>query len=112
MLPNPVALLLDFGGVLADAPAQDPATPELVLRLYNLTGGSLSPGEIKRALTEGHSAYAAWRDEDLPEELTHVEVWERFVTEGWPRPARVWPSAGPPPTLRWPAWRAGGPRSS
>jgi N-acetyl-D-muramate 6-phosphate phosphatase len=88
MLPNPVALLIDFGGVLADAPAQEPASPELVLRLYNLTGGSLSPGEIKQALTEGHDAYAAWRDEDHPEELTHVEVWERFVTEGWPRPAR------------------------
>jgi len=83
MLPTPVALLLDFGGVLADAPRQDPAPPALVLRLYNLTGGALSPGEINRSLVAGHHAYGAWRDEDHPDELAHVETW-RFVTSGWP----------------------------
>jgi len=88
MLPTPHALLLDFGGVLADAPRQDPAPPELVLRLYNLTGGVLAPGEIKRSLVAGAAAYAAWRDEDHPDELTHAEAWGRFVTQGWPGPAR------------------------
>jgi FMN phosphatase YigB (HAD superfamily) len=87
MLPTPVALLLDFGGVLADAPRNDPAPPELVLRLYNLTGGSLSPGELSRSLTAGYDAYAAWRDEDHPDELTHAEVWQ-FVTADWPPRAR------------------------
>ena len=88
MLSDPAALLLDFGGVLADAPRQDPAPPELVLRLYNVTGGVLTPGEINRSLTAGHAAYAAWRDEDHPAELSHAELWRRFVTPGWPRPAQ------------------------
>ncbi|MEU7908381.1 HAD family hydrolase [Actinoplanes sp. NPDC049118] len=88
MLPSPRALLLDFGGVLADAPRHDPAPPELVLRLYNLTGGVLSPGEINRSLVAGDAAYAAWRDEDHPDELTHAEAWGRFVTTDWPGPAR------------------------
>ena len=88
MLPPPAALLLDFGGVLADSPQPDPAPPELVLRLYNLTNGVLSPGEINRALTEGTRAYAAWRDRDEPDELSHAEVWRRFVTSQWPQRAR------------------------
>ena len=88
MLSAPVAVLLDFGGVLADAPPQEPAPPELVLRLFNVTGGALTPGEINRSLTAGHAAYAAWRDEDHPDELSHAEVWRRFVTPGWPAPAR------------------------
>jgi FMN phosphatase YigB (HAD superfamily) len=88
MLSAPAALLLDFGGVLADAPRPDPAPPELVLRLYNLIDGVLSPGEINRSLTAGHRAYARWRDEDHPDELTHAETWRRFVTAGWPRRAQ------------------------
>ncbi len=89
MLPPPAALLLDFGGVLADAPPQRAAPPELVLRLYNLTRGALSPGEIQRSLTEGHRAYARWRDEDWPDEMPQAEVWERFVIAGWPRTAQA-----------------------
>jgi FMN phosphatase YigB (HAD superfamily) len=89
MPSRPAALLLDFGGVLADAPPQRAAPPELVLRVYNLTRGALSPGEIQRSLTEGHAAYARWRDEDWPDELPQAEVWERFVIGGWPRAAQV-----------------------
>ncbi|MFI7544285.1 HAD-IA family hydrolase [Actinoplanes sp. NPDC049599] len=88
MLTFPAALLLDFGGVLADAPAPEPAPPELVLRLFNVTGGALSPGEINRSLTAGHAAYGAWRDEDHPDELSHADYWRRFVTTGWPAPAQ------------------------
>jgi N-acetyl-D-muramate 6-phosphate phosphatase len=89
MPPPPAALLLDFGGVLADAPPQRAAPPELVLRLYNLIRGALSPGEIQRSLTEAQAAYARWRDEDWPDELPQAEVWERFVIGGWPRAAQV-----------------------
>ena len=89
MLARPAALLLDFGGVLADAPPQRAAPPELVLRLYNLTRGVLTPGEIQRSLTAGQAAYARWRDEDWPDELPQVEVWERFVIAGWPRTAQA-----------------------
>ena len=88
MLPEPVALLLDFGGVLADAPPQRAAPPELVLRIYNLTRSALTPGQIQRSLTEGAAAYARWRDEDEPDELPQAEVWERFVIGDWPRSAQ------------------------
>jgi HAD superfamily hydrolase (TIGR01549 family) len=86
---RPVALLLDFGGVLADAPPQRPAPPELVLRIYNLINSALTPGQIQRALTDGDAAYARWRDENHPEELGHVEFWDRFVIGDWPRAAQV-----------------------
>jgi FMN phosphatase YigB (HAD superfamily) len=89
MLPEPVALLLDFGGVIADAPPQRTAPSELVLRLFNLTLQALPPGEIQRSLTEGGSAYARWRDEDHPDELPQAEVWERFVIADWPAGARA-----------------------
>jgi FMN phosphatase YigB (HAD superfamily) len=89
VLPEPVALLLDFGGVLADAPPQRTAPPELVLRIYNLTRSALTPGQIQRSLTEGAAAYARWRDEDEPDELPPAEVWERFVIGDWPRPAQA-----------------------
>jgi FMN phosphatase YigB (HAD superfamily) len=85
----PAALLLDFGGVLADAPPRRAAPPALVLRLFNLTNGALTPGEIQRSLTGAEAAYARWRDEDSPDELTHAEVWERFVLPGWPPTAQV-----------------------
>jgi HAD superfamily hydrolase (TIGR01549 family) len=81
---RPGALLLDFGGVLADAPPPRTAPPELVLRLYNLVNGRLTPGQIQRSLTEGAAAYARWRDEDWPDELSQAEVWERFVIADWP----------------------------
>jgi FMN phosphatase YigB (HAD superfamily) len=83
MVIRPEAVLLDFGGVLADAPFQA-APPELVLRLYNLVEGGLSPGRIQRSLTDGAAAYARWRDEDWPDELPHLAVWERFVIHDWP----------------------------
>jgi FMN phosphatase YigB (HAD superfamily) len=85
----PAALLLDFGGVLADAPPQRAAPPELVLRIYNLSKAALTPGRIQRSLTAGAAAYAAWRDEDWPDELPQAEVWERFVLPGWPAQAQV-----------------------
>jgi HAD superfamily hydrolase (TIGR01662 family) len=86
---RPDALLLDFGGVLADAPPQRSAPPGLVLRIFNLTKGALSPGEIQRAITSGAAAYAAWRDEDWPDELGPGEVFERFILPGWPPAAQV-----------------------
>ena len=89
MTGRPAALLLDFGGVLADAPPQRAAPPGLVLRIFNLTNGALTPGEIQRSLTDGARAYAAWRDEDWPDELGQAEVWERFVLPGWPPAARI-----------------------
>ncbi|MEU4159889.1 HAD family hydrolase [Actinoplanes sp. NPDC026670] len=83
MVIRPAAVLLDFGGVLADAPFRA-ERPDLVLRLYNLIEGALSPGRIQQSLIDGGAAYAAWRDEDWPDELSHLAVWERFMIHDWP----------------------------
>ncbi|MEJ3750411.1 HAD family hydrolase [Actinomycetes bacterium KLBMP 9797] len=88
---EPRALLMDFGGVLADAPRESLAPPALVSRLRALAGGALTDDAIARALVEGAAAYARWRDEvgalDEPAELTHAEAWD-FVTRAWPAAAR------------------------
>jgi FMN phosphatase YigB (HAD superfamily) len=89
MLARPDALLLDFGGVLAEAPPQRIVPPELVLRVFNLTHKALTPGEIQRSLTEGAAAYARWRDEDHPDEMPPAQVWERFLMPHWPATAQA-----------------------
>ncbi|MER7420333.1 HAD family hydrolase [Micromonospora peucetia] len=92
MLRTPRALLLDFGGVLADAPPQPPAAPGLVRRLTELVDGAVPGEQIVRDLSEGARAYALWRDDvgrsDAPVELPHSQVWAEFVTRSWPREAR------------------------
>ncbi|WP_045743055.1 HAD family hydrolase [Actinoplanes rectilineatus] len=91
MSARPEAVLLDFGGVLADAaPTGRSAPPELVLRVYNLIKGTLAPGRIQRSFAEGAAAYARWRDEDHPDEMPQAEVWEQFVIHDWPAPAQAW----------------------
>ena len=93
MLIAPRALLLDFGGVLADAPAQPPAPPELVDRLFRLVEGAVPADRIARDLTDGHRSYARWRDDvgrtGDPIELRHDQVWADFVTTSWPPPAQA-----------------------
>ncbi|WP_432901868.1 HAD-IA family hydrolase [Micromonospora matsumotoense] len=92
MLRSPHALLLDFGGVLADAPPQPPAPPQLVRRLSHLVGGAVPERQLAADLAEGARSYSAWRDgagrEAEPVELPHSRVWAEFVTRSWPRAAR------------------------
>ncbi|KXK58470.1 haloacid dehalogenase [Micromonospora rosaria] len=92
MLPAPRALLLDFGGVLADAPTQPPAPPELVARLHEVTGGAVPADRIAGDLGAGSRAYAAWRDgagnTEVSVEVGHAQMWRDFVTAGWPPAAR------------------------
>ncbi|MFY1698976.1 MULTISPECIES: HAD family hydrolase [unclassified Solwaraspora] len=92
MLATPHALLLDFGGVLVDAPARSPQPTGLADRLRELTGGRMTVEAITRSLTDGRRAYAAWRDrvgeQDRPREYGHRQVWEEFLTVGWPAEAR------------------------
>lgn len=92
MLIRPRALLLDFGGVIADAPSRLPAREELVRHLVELTGGAVSAADIATALATGASAHSVWRDtisdESHPVELSHVQVWDDFVTPRWPAAAR------------------------
>jgi HAD superfamily hydrolase (TIGR01549 family) len=89
----PRALLLDFGGVIADAPRSDPAAPALVQRLHELVGGTVPADRIAADLVAGARAYARWRDrcgaEHAPAELSHGQVWGDFVTAGWPAAARA-----------------------
>ncbi|SCL22875.1 haloacid dehalogenase superfamily, subfamily IA, variant 1 with third motif having Dx(3-4)D or Dx(3-4)E [Micromonospora nigra] len=92
MLRPPRALLLDFGGVLVDAPPQPPAPPELVHRLARLVTGAVSDEQIATDLGAGSRAYALWRDDvgrsAEPVELPHARVWSDFVTRTWPQDAR------------------------
>jgi HAD superfamily hydrolase (TIGR01549 family) len=92
MLPPPRALLLDFGGVLADAPPQPSDRPELLDRLTALVDGAVPAEQIARDLVDGDRAYARWRDEvgvgPEPVELTHVQMWDDFVAHRWPAAAR------------------------
>ncbi|MBL6279621.1 HAD family hydrolase [Micromonospora fiedleri] len=109
MLRSPRALLLDFGGVLADAPRQSPAPSDLVRRLSDLVGDTVSVEQITTDLTEGGRAYARWRDDsghlDDPIELPHARVWADFVTHSWPAPARTAvEDAATPLAYAW-AWR-------
>ncbi|MGN9803450.1 HAD family hydrolase [Micromonospora sp. L32] len=92
MLRSPRALLLDFGGVLADAPRQPPAPPDLVRRLSQIVAGTVPAEQIAADLGKGARAYALWRDDvgrtGEPVELPHAEVWADFVTRTWPQPSR------------------------
>lgn len=83
-------LLLDFGGVIAEGAAPRPpeARSDLILRLYNLTEGALTPGDISRSLVTGEAAVSAWREQDPFEELSHEDFWLRFFCADWPLHAR------------------------
>ncbi|MBQ1027937.1 HAD family hydrolase [Micromonospora sp. C95] len=93
MLRSPRAFLLDFGGVLADAPRQPPAPPDVVRRLSDMVGREVSAEQIAADLTAGGQVYARWRDDagrsTEPVELPHTRVWADFVTRTWPEPARA-----------------------
>ena len=92
VLCTPRALLLDFGGVIVDAPRIWSAPEDLVPRLAQLVGGALTVEAIAADLATGEREYAAWRDavsaQEYPVELTHAQVWDDFVTPRWPAPAR------------------------
>ncbi|TDC79506.1 HAD family hydrolase [Micromonospora sp. KC606] len=92
MLRPPRALLLDFGGVLADAPSQPPAPPDLIRQLSEVVAGAVPIERIAADLEAGDRAYARWRDTEgrsaEPVELSHAQVWAEFVTRTWPRTAR------------------------
>jgi HAD superfamily hydrolase (TIGR01549 family) len=91
-LRRPKALLLDFGGVIVDAPALPHAPVELVDRLHELIGGAVSVDRIRQNLIDGARSYAQWRNDESernrPRELSHAQVLDDFVTLTWPDAAR------------------------
>ncbi|MBT8226853.1 MAG: HAD family hydrolase [Dactylosporangium sp.] len=92
MTSAPGALLLDFGGVIADSSSAESTTTALVSRLHQVVAGAVPPERIAADLARGARAHASWRDEvsrqQRPGELTHTQVWDDFVTSDWPVPAR------------------------
>lgn len=93
MLLYPDALLLDFGGVIADAPGGRDAPQILIDRIHTMVGGEVSPERIEEDLRNGSRRYAVWRNDvsarDRPIEMTHRQVWDEFVMPKWPERARV-----------------------
>lgn len=93
MLDCPRALLLDFGGVIAEAPRVRVPSPELVELLCELAGAVVTRQTITEALIAGDRAYAAWRDRssraEWPLEVTHAQFWDEFVTSEWPARVRA-----------------------
>jgi HAD superfamily hydrolase (TIGR01549 family) len=88
----PRALLLDFGGVIVDAPSLPPAPTELVRRVHDLVAGAVPTERIERDLVAGAREYATWRDqvsgEGNPVELRPEQIWGDFMTRSWPEAAR------------------------
>jgi HAD superfamily hydrolase (TIGR01509 family) len=93
MLPTPRALLLDFGGVIADAP-ENPGWSSVVVEAVTTTlaeaGVAPLPGEeILAALTaDDHAGDLFWRS-PAPRQRGHTAYWRDVVAARWPEPARA-----------------------
>ncbi|NUT32704.1 MAG: HAD family hydrolase [Hamadaea sp.] len=86
MLP-PRALLLDFGGVLAEAipDVPDPALPD---RVHGLIGRAVPVARIAADMRAAEVARAEWRADAERPELTHAQLWGDVVAKDWPEEAR------------------------
>jgi FMN phosphatase YigB (HAD superfamily) len=92
-LPPPRALLLDFGGVIADGP-DDPdwgsAMVEAIGDVLAGAGVAPVPPEVILAsfVTERRSADRFWRTE-APVQRDHASFWGDVIAADWPAPARA-----------------------
>jgi HAD superfamily hydrolase (TIGR01549 family) len=88
----PRALLLDFGGVLVDAPARPPAIATLVADRLRAAGVPV-PSTVDSDVRAGFVAYAHWREATVrlpaPAEVPHREFWAEYVAADWPASARA-----------------------
>lgn len=104
MLPSPRALLLDFGGVIVDAP-DDPAWPDAVAAavaevLAAAGAPPVPPAQIRAALDgDDRAADHYWRDE-APTQPDHAAHWADRVAAGWPPAARAAVAAQAPALSR------------
>jgi HAD superfamily hydrolase (TIGR01509 family) len=89
---RPQALLLDFGGVIADGERTPGTVAALAARLADLVAGEVPADRIRADVIAGTRAYTAWRKAMArpyaPPELTHAQFWGDFVAADWPEPAR------------------------
>ena len=89
MLP-PRALLLDFGGVIAeDAPKQEPVEEALAARVHQIIRGVLPVERIVADLAAAVQARDVWRSDPANPELTHAQLWAAYVAKDWPVPAKA-----------------------
>jgi FMN phosphatase YigB (HAD superfamily) len=87
MLP-PQALLLDFGGVIAES-ADDTVDPGLPARVHRIIRQALSLEQVVADIDAGWAAREEWRRDAANPELTAVQIWGTLVARDWPVPARA-----------------------
>jgi HAD superfamily hydrolase (TIGR01549 family) len=89
----PHALLLDFGGVIAEPEWTSAVPADLIDEVSDLVRGAVSRERVEADLIEGNLAYAQWRDvvsrAYAPPELTHAQIWDNFIVADWPSHARL-----------------------
>lgn len=83
----PHALLLDFGGVIAEAPPRKGIPDRLVNAVHAAVQGTVSRDRITTGLVSATAAYATWRD-SMSTEVPRAHLWEELVAGDWPDPAR------------------------
>lgn len=92
VLPQPRALFLDFGGVVAQTTARSQWVQELAevvgQLLKPVVGDGLSVDEIEVDIRAAAAADTAWKAAmsrlRAPRELTAAEFWADFVAADWP----------------------------
>jgi FMN phosphatase YigB (HAD superfamily) len=89
MLP-PRALLLDFGGVIAEAdPTKDAADTAIYARVHRVIRGALPLEQIQADMAAASEARDGWRRDPANPELTHAQLWGAYVAKDWPVPAKA-----------------------
>jgi len=89
MLP-PRALLLDFGGVIAEDPRESEAVEAaLAARVHEIIRGVLPIEQIRADLAAAVRARHVWRSDPANPELSHAQLWGAYVAKDWPVPARA-----------------------
>jgi FMN phosphatase YigB (HAD superfamily) len=89
MLP-PRALLLDFGGVIAESDrANDTADPAIYAEVHRIVRGALPIEQIKADLAAAGEARDEWRSDPEHPELTHAQFWGAYVAKDWPVSAKA-----------------------
>lgn len=89
MLP-PRALLLDFGGVIADAPPEkDLIDREIYARVHRIVRGAVPIEQITADMAAADAARREWRSDPQHPELTHAQFWGAYVAKDWPVPAKA-----------------------
>lgn len=88
----PTGLLLDFGGVIVEAPPRQDGRDALALAVHSVVNGAVTPDRIVADLSAASDAYARWREvaaaRERPAEISQTHLWHDLVAGGWPAPAR------------------------